>query len=552
MPSREPNYYLAAEEQQEEEEEEEEENSERDSDEEDGDGRPSPVGSASHWPQSYKQSMDMYASPALSIFSPSLNRISSSYLSSSYQRTGRSPHIQPVLDTESLQIPFLPGKKLEKGERQHAYSQQHEGYAAKSDEHVKKTDADYHIKAEALREGSSILQAMFNGMNVLAGVGVLTTPYAVKEGGWLGLLLLFVLSAICCYTGILLRRCLESAPGLATYPDIGQAAFGNTGRFIIAIILYTELYACCVEFLILEGDNLSALFPWVHLDVAGFSISSNTLFAVLTAIFVLPTVWLRDLSLLSYVSAGGVIASLVVVICVYWVGTVNGIGFHHPGYLLNWSGIPVSIGLYGFCYSGHAVFPNIYTSLKNRADYDKVLGVSFLLCTMLYGGMAAMGFTMFGEDTASQITLNLPGQFVASKIAVWTTVVNPFTKYALTITPVAHSLEELLPQRPDSAEYRSWSLVIRTALVLSTIAVAVLVPFFGLVMAFIGAFLSMTVSVILPCACYLSILDKKATLFQVILCSAIIVIGIICLIGGTYSSVAGIIDKLSNGGSITP
>lgn len=54
MPSREPNYYLAAEEQQEEEEEEEEENSERDSDEEDGDGRPSPVGSASHWPQSYK------------------------------------------------------------------------------------------------------------------------------------------------------------------------------------------------------------------------------------------------------------------------------------------------------------------------------------------------------------------------------------------------------------------------------------------------------------------------------------------------------------------
>ncbi len=58
-------------------------------------------------------------------------------------------------------------------------------------------------------------------------------------------------------------------------------------------------------------------------------------------------------------------------------------------------------------------------------------------------------------------------------------MVNPFTKYALTITPVAHSLEELLPQRPDSAEYRSWSLVIRTALVLSTIAVAVLVPFFG-------------------------------------------------------------------------
>jgi vesicular inhibitory amino acid transporter len=63
------------------------------------------------------------------------------------------------------------------------------------------------------------------------------------------------------------------------------------------------IQACCVEFLILEGDNLSALFPQVHgLKVAGFQISSTTLFAVVTAAFVLPTVWLRDLSLLSYVS----------------------------------------------------------------------------------------------------------------------------------------------------------------------------------------------------------------------------------------------------------
>jgi hypothetical protein len=52
-----------------------------------------------------------------------------------------------------------------------------------------------------------------------------------------------------------------------------------------------------------------------------------------------------------------------------------------------------------------------------------VLGCcSFLLCTLLYAGVAVMGFTMFGEATASQITLNLPGQFLASKIAVWTTV----------------------------------------------------------------------------------------------------------------------------------
>lgn len=78
---------------------------------------------------------------------------------------------------------------------------------------------------------------VFAGINVLAGVGILTTPYALKEGGWLILLYLLIFSVICFYTGILLRRCLESESGVVTYPDIGQAAFGTTGRIIISVSL---------------------------------------------------------------------------------------------------------------------------------------------------------------------------------------------------------------------------------------------------------------------------------------------------------------------------
>lgn len=48
--------------------------------------------------------------------------------------------------------------------------------------------------------------------------------------------------------------------------------------------------------------------------------------------------------------------------------------------------------------------------------------LSFGICSLLYAGAAAMGYTMFGEAILSQFTLNMPQELVATKIAVWTTV----------------------------------------------------------------------------------------------------------------------------------
>lgn len=60
-------------------------------------------------------------------------------------------------------------------------------------------------------------------------------PYALKEGGWSALLLLFSFGIITLYTGVLLKRCLENSRGVHTYPDIGQAAFGTTGRILLSV-----------------------------------------------------------------------------------------------------------------------------------------------------------------------------------------------------------------------------------------------------------------------------------------------------------------------------
>jgi vesicular inhibitory amino acid transporter len=334
---------------------------------------------------------------------------------------------------------------------------------------------------------------------------------------------------------------LDSQPGLDTYPDIGQAAFGTSGRILISIVLYVELYAACVEYLILEGDNLSSLFPNAHVRFWGLDMTPQVLFAVVTTLAVLPTVWLRDLSVLSYISVGGVIASVLVALCLFWVGLVDKVGTYSEGTALNLPSLPVAIGLYGYCYSGHAVFPNIYTSMAKRNQFPFVLLTSFIICTILYSSVAVMGYKMFGELTESQITLNLPQELVASKIAVWATVVNPFTKYALTISPVAMSLEELIPS--TSYKSRIYSIIIRTVLTISTLLVGLTIPFFGLVMALIGSLLSMLVTLILPCACFLSILRTKVNRFEALLCLLVITVGLVSLSFGTFSAMSKIIDQ---------
>lgn len=54
---------------------------------------------------------------------------------------------------------------------------------------------------------------------------------------------------------------------------------------------------------------------------------------------------------------------------------------------------------------------------------------------------------------------------------------NPFTKYALLMNPLARSIEELLPDRMSE---NIWCfLLLRTALVASSVCSAFLIPFFG-------------------------------------------------------------------------
>jgi len=148
---------------------------------------------------------------------------------------------------------------------------------------------------------------------------------------------------------------------------------------------------------------------------------------------------------------------------------------------------------------------------------------------------------MFGKSLSSQVTLNLPSNRFASNVAIYTTLINPFTKFALLITPIAEAIEDKL----HVGKNRTISIFIRTALVVSTTIVALAVPFFAYVVALTGSFLSSTVTMLLPCACYLKISSRtsRTLRLELVVCLGIIMIGAGVIVVGTYSSLKQIIHS---------
>ncbi|KAK9926058.1 hypothetical protein M0R45_023312 [Rubus argutus] len=383
-------------------------------------------------------------------------------------------------------------------------------------------------------KGAGFAKTCFNGFNALSGIGLLTTPYALSKSGWLSLGLLLVMAITTCYTGILLTKCLNTNTSMKTYSDVAFRAFGKKGRIVVSIFLYLEVYLVPTGLLIMEADNLVRLFPHLGVNLGGLHIGGKPFFTMLVGLIILPSMWL-DLRLLSYISLFGLLSTVVIIASIVWVG-VDGVGFSGSGVIFDWKGIPTALSLYAFCYGAHPVFPVLYSSMKQRNQFFKVLFITFFLCTLNYMLVAILGYLMFGKDVQSQVTLNMSTSKISSKIAIYTTLAAPLVKYALIISPIADAIEMNLPSKWNS---KPIGILIRSLLLVSTVVVALVFPYFESLMALVGAILCVTVSILLPCVCYLKIyrLFQKKFDVELLIIGSIMVMAVAVGVMGTYASV---------------
>lgn len=206
---------------------------------------------------------------------------------------------------------------------------------------------------------STLPQTVFNSVNVLIGVGLLSLPLGLKYSGWLiGMIFLFLAAITTRYTAAILAKCLDLNTSLIGFADIAYQAFGERARVATAFLFTIELVATGVALAVLFADSLDALIPgWGLLEwkiLCGLILIPLSFVPLryLSVTSVLGIVCCIGSKLMTRKGMQGKAEHIIVVILIFVDGALK---LHSPGSLRDpaptsllpqrWSTLPLSFGL---------------------------------------------------------------------------------------------------------------------------------------------------------------------------------------------------------------
>ena len=157
------------------------------------------------------------------------------------------------------------------------------------------------------------------------------------------------------------------------------------------------------------------------------------------------------------------------------------------------------------------------------------------------------------EDPCFGLQLNIPPGAL-QLLAIALVLVSPITKFALTLEPCGqgadNAIQRLLPGGAKASPTLLQKRITRTCLAGSTLVMAAKVPLFGIFMSILGAFLTLSVSVLFPVAVNLKMHGQEMDNGEKALNYSTFGLGFVTAVMGTTLAVQSLFDALSPGDSM--
>jgi vesicular inhibitory amino acid transporter len=211
-----------------------------------------------------------------------------------------------------------------------------------------------------------------------------------------------------------------------------------------------------------------------------------------------------------------------------------------PPYHVLWNapGLPMSFGLIAYCFSGHAIVPSIYSSMRKPQDFERVVDVTFLIVTVACFAVGVSGYWMFGNLVRDQVTLSLEHNSSA-KLAVtvltYLMILTAYSKITLTMFPLALGIEEIFAPYLSSERASEFaSSIIKMILLALALVMSIYCPSFSFLCELVGIICTMTVSVIFPAAAHLKLFGPKLNFLDTLMDYTFVIVGTVMAVVGTY------------------
>ena len=392
---------------------------------------------------------------------------------------------------------------------------------------------------------SPLWKAVVNLMSDIEGTGLLALPYVIAQSGLVAIAAMAVVPFIAFYTGTILIDCLydkndtgERVRVRSNYKQLGEACSPRFGGTIVSAIQLVDLFLLASLYLVLCASLSTGIFPDLPL--------SDKVWMLIAAALGLPTLFVKNLSQVAWMSLLSVIALMIAVVSVLAYGIAHESSWT-PREILVWNidEVPVSLAIIIFSYLCHPVLPGVEASMENKSKYRTMLALSYFFVAIVKVVFSVCAFLSFSSNIQDVIVNSLPVGVIRSLVNAFL-LLNVIFSYPFCVITIMQTIEESVS--PDSFSCKIpdlvWFIGIRVSTNFLTLLPAILIPHFALFMAFISSLTGSAIAFILPVIFHLVIKQHELKLYHYIFDISVLIFGFLAAALGLVYSGKSLFEEL--------
>lgn len=333
----------------------------------------------------------------------------------------------------------------------------------------------------------------------------------------------------------------------SSYADIGDSIWPHYGKHLVLSVQVLELLFMATLYPIVAASVMKGLLPRLRI--------SSGLWVLVFGLLMLPNIFFRKLYHISIMSTLTVVSAVCIsVVLTLYCFTQAGTWQTYDLNEFDLKEFVASIGVMVASYSSQMYLSIIECDMKKPKDAPLVMNAGYFAMTALKIGVGVIAYMTFGENTHEVVTLNLPTGMILTAVNI-VVVILSLSSYTLPMFTVFEILEKDSPwlvtgdielssekelKNLDEETKQSYiairRTVVRLALVIVTLIMAVSVPHFGLVLSFIGSFTGAFLEMVFPSLFYVILKHERISTVTIVLNILIVGFSMLFMGVGIYFS----------------